>query len=91
MERMGYSADALLVAAKRKFETYGPEESMSDSERITSDARKPFVRFMRHKDEALYRAQLQKKNVSSKKLCSPPLLVRQGINWHKSLRFWTRR
>jgi hypothetical protein len=56
MERMGYSADALLVAAKRKFETYGREENLSDSERITSDARKPFVRFMRHKDEALYRS-----------------------------------
>jgi hypothetical protein len=28
MERMSYSANALLVAAKRKFETCGPEENM---------------------------------------------------------------
>jgi hypothetical protein len=56
MERMGYSAGALLVEAKRKFETYGSEENLPYSERITSNARKPFVRFMRHKDEALYRS-----------------------------------
>ena len=56
MQEMGYSADALLVAAKRKLETPGLSEDGIAAERRISMKQKPFVRFLCHKDEALYQS-----------------------------------
>jgi len=54
MESMGYSADALLVAAKRRLESAGMEEGESTVESSGKDDQKPFVRFLCHRDDALY-------------------------------------
>jgi hypothetical protein len=56
MEKMGYSSDALLVAAKRKMETPGGGDGGFAAEDVSRTDQKPFVRFLRHKDEALYQS-----------------------------------
>jgi len=56
MQEMGYSADALLVAAKRKMETSGADQEEFAVDQVQRMDQKPFVRFLRHRDEALYQS-----------------------------------
>jgi hypothetical protein len=63
---------------------------MTDPERTTFDAGKPFVRFMRHKDEALYRAPAAEEECEFEEAIFTPLTGPAEDQQHKSLRFWTR-